>query len=131
MNESIPHEDLCGARTRAGGNCRRRPAPDRRRCNLHGGKSPRGAEHPRFKHGRYSKYRPLFFRSPAQVEEDERRARQLRERLHRESMTHLKRELAKLPANPSVTQYLAAMRRANAAHAEARAAKLRLLKKGG
>ena len=49
-------DDLCGARTRAGGSCRRRPVHGRRRCNLHGGKSRAGFAHPNYKHGRYSKY---------------------------------------------------------------------------
>jgi hypothetical protein len=80
MDDPVPHEQLggmlgagvsagfgggarrraegprCGARTRAGAACRRPPARGRTRCNLHGGKSPRGRSHPRFLHGRYSKF---------------------------------------------------------------------------
>jgi hypothetical protein len=48
-------ENLCGAKTRAGTPCRRRPTP-LGRCNLHGGKSLKGDAHPRYKHGRYSKH---------------------------------------------------------------------------
>lgn len=56
MNDSIPYRGRCGARTRAGGNCRRGPRGKSKRCHLHGGKSLRGRAHPRFKHGHYSKY---------------------------------------------------------------------------
>ena len=51
----------CRAKTRAGTPCRR-PAgwgtdhPGEGRCKLHGGKSPRGLLHPRYKHGKYAKY---------------------------------------------------------------------------
>jgi hypothetical protein len=48
---------LCGAKTRSGGTCKRAAMPNGR-CNLHGGKSPKGIESPSFKHGRYSKYLP-------------------------------------------------------------------------
>jgi hypothetical protein len=53
--------NYCGGKTRAGTPCKR-PAgwgtdhPGSGRCKLHGGATKRGAEHPRFKHGRYSKY---------------------------------------------------------------------------
>lgn len=52
---------LCGAKTRAGTPCRR-PAGwgtdhvGEGRCKLHGGRSPRGFLHPRYKHGRYAEY---------------------------------------------------------------------------
>ena len=45
----------CGAKTRSGGKCQR-PALKNGRCKLHGGKTPRGAESPHFKDGRYSLY---------------------------------------------------------------------------
>mgnify|MGYP001172356705 FL=1 len=51
----------CGAKTRAGTPCRK-PAgwgtdhPGDGRCKLHAGCSPRGADHPNFKHGERSKY---------------------------------------------------------------------------
>jgi hypothetical protein len=51
-----PMEDFCGARTRAGGKCRRARCENRPRCNLHGGKSLVGHMHPRYKHGLYSKH---------------------------------------------------------------------------
>lgn len=45
----------CGAKTRAGGKCQRRPNSTGR-CRLHGGASLRGVHSPTFKHGRRSKY---------------------------------------------------------------------------
>lgn len=54
MNAERPHE--CGARTRAGAPCKRRPSPGRNRCRLHGGRSPWGVFHPNFRHGLYSRY---------------------------------------------------------------------------
>ncbi len=69
------NRQTCAARTRAGTPCQK-PAgwgtahPGEGRCKLHGGATPRGADHPRYKHGRYSKYL-----SPAeQVEFEEFRA---------------------------------------------------------
>jgi hypothetical protein len=52
----------CGAKKRDGSRCRKRPAVGRTRCRLHGGESPRGANHPRFKNGRYSRYLPKGLR---------------------------------------------------------------------
>ena len=52
---------FCGAKTRAGTPCKR-PAGwgtdhvGEGRCKLHGGATPRGPLHPRYKHGKYSKY---------------------------------------------------------------------------
>jgi hypothetical protein len=55
-NVTIPHGRLeCGAKTRQGTPCMRDVTPGRTRCNLHGGKSPRGKDHPRYIHGYYSK----------------------------------------------------------------------------
>jgi len=46
---------LCGAKTRAGGECQCRAMPNGR-CDKHGGKSlPPGPSHPSYKHGRTSK----------------------------------------------------------------------------
>ncbi|MEA3401317.1 MAG: HGGxSTG domain-containing protein [Armatimonadota bacterium] len=51
----------CGAKTRRGTPCKQ-PAgwgtdhPGEGRCKLHGGASPRGRDHPSFKHGRWSRY---------------------------------------------------------------------------
>jgi hypothetical protein len=45
----------CGAKTRAGSKCRRRPRSNGR-CHLHGGKSLGWFAHPRYKHGHFSKY---------------------------------------------------------------------------
>jgi hypothetical protein len=54
-NVTIPHGRLdCGAKTRQGTPCKRDVSPGRNRCNLHGGKSPRGKDHPRYKHGYYT-----------------------------------------------------------------------------
>ena len=52
---TIPHESvLCNAKTRQGTVCKRRVTPGRNRCHLHGGKSPRGKDHPRYEHGYYT-----------------------------------------------------------------------------
>lgn len=48
----------CGAKNRSGQPCKRRPTPGSNRCNLHGGKSLKGAAHPNYKHGRNSKHLP-------------------------------------------------------------------------
>lgn len=48
----------CGAKTRGGTPCQRSPAPGRNRCNLHGGKTPRGIAAPNWKTGRWSKVLP-------------------------------------------------------------------------
>ena len=58
MNEQNADEHKCGAKTRSGGRCKRAPAPGRTRCNLHGGKTPRGHALPHTKTGRYSKHLP-------------------------------------------------------------------------
>ena len=49
-----PHSNLCGAKTKAGGLCRRKGMPNGR-CQMHGGTAPTGLASPNFKHGRYSK----------------------------------------------------------------------------
>lgn len=51
---SAIEDRYCGAKTRAGGACRQ-PAMKNGRCRLHGGKALRGAAHPMYKTGRYSK----------------------------------------------------------------------------
>jgi len=43
----------CGAKNRQGEPCGRRPVPGKNRCNLHGGKTPKGTKGNR-KHGIYS-----------------------------------------------------------------------------
>lgn len=48
----------CNARTRAGGLCQNLPMGNGR-CRMHGGACLKGEAHPRYKHGRYSKYKPL------------------------------------------------------------------------
>lgn len=50
--------DRCGAKTRNGGKCQNMPRQIGGRCRMHGGNSLRGPEHPRYKDGKYSKYRP-------------------------------------------------------------------------
>jgi hypothetical protein len=47
----------CGAKTRAGGTCKRL-AMSNGRCDMHGGKSLAGIAAPGYKHGRYSKVLP-------------------------------------------------------------------------
>lgn len=57
MNDERPcradsAEPRCGAKTRAGTACLRLPCPGRRRrCNLHGGKTPAGIGSPHYRHG--------------------------------------------------------------------------------
>lgn len=45
----------CGAKTRNGTPCKRRPR-ENGRCALHGGKSLKGIDHPNYKHGLYVEY---------------------------------------------------------------------------
>jgi hypothetical protein len=49
-------DGMCGAKTRNGSPCKRSPVTGRTRCKLHGGLSPCGAAHYRFRDGRRSKY---------------------------------------------------------------------------
>ncbi len=51
-------KNICGAKTRQGTPCARRPARGRTRCRLHGGATPRGRASPHFKTGEYSKFLP-------------------------------------------------------------------------
>jgi hypothetical protein len=57
MNEknSAMNYTICGAKTRTGTPCKRRPARGGR-CHMHGGKSYFWFAHPNYKHGWYSKY---------------------------------------------------------------------------
>ena len=59
---STERKNFCGAKTRQGGTCRRHPLKGRRRCRLHGGKTPSGTASPHFKTGRYSRYLPTQIR---------------------------------------------------------------------
>ena len=47
---------ICGAKTRLGSPCSNPPVAGRSRCRMHGGKSLAWFAHPRYKHGRFSKY---------------------------------------------------------------------------
>jgi hypothetical protein len=47
---------LCGAKTRGGGTCRKPPLAGRTRCRLHGGATPVGIGSPHWKHGKRSRY---------------------------------------------------------------------------
>lgn len=47
----------CGAKTRAGGECKNWAMPNGR-CRMHGGKTPKGIASPHWKTGRYAKYLP-------------------------------------------------------------------------
>jgi hypothetical protein len=51
---------FCGSplRKKPGTACKQRPVPGRDRCRLHGGLSPRGAAHPSFVTGKYSRALP-------------------------------------------------------------------------
>lgn len=55
---SIARVAYCGAKTRAGGYCKRPGMKTNGRCRLHGGTALRGVAQPAFKHGKYSKYLP-------------------------------------------------------------------------
>ena len=46
----------CGAKTKSGKPCEKPPLKGSNRCRLHGGKSLKGIDSPRYKHGLYSKY---------------------------------------------------------------------------
>lgn len=64
MQAVVPADTLCNAHRRNGELCRntagfRTPHPGEGRCYLHGGCSPRGVDHPSFKHGQHSAYLPL------------------------------------------------------------------------
>ena len=105
MKTGIPHEGkLCGARTRRGTACARRPMRNGR-CNLHGGKSRAWFFHPNFKHGRYSKY------SMARIDARHERQRAAVKR-------DFERELAKLPDGTiwDGRKTLALLRKVNAQH---------------
>jgi hypothetical protein len=56
---SLHYADRCNAKTRNGGRCQNAPMQLAGRCRMHGGASLRGPEHPRYKEGKYSKYKPL------------------------------------------------------------------------
>lgn len=50
-----PLKGRCNAKNRNGQPCRKHPVAGRSRCRLHGGLSPTGVNHGRYKHGYYSK----------------------------------------------------------------------------
>lgn len=52
------NDTKCGAKTRSGGQCARSPVAGSKRCNLHGGLSPKGIASATFKHGRHSRHLP-------------------------------------------------------------------------
>src|SRR5436190_17004521 len=56
---TLHYADRCGAKTRNGGRCQNMPRQIGGRCRMHGGNSLRGPEHPRYKTGKYSKYKPF------------------------------------------------------------------------
>ena len=56
---TLHYADRCGAKTRGGGTCQNMPRQIGGRCRMHGGNSLRGPEHPRYKEGKYSKYKPV------------------------------------------------------------------------
>lgn len=51
------NEEICGALTNKKKMCQKKPM-ENGRCRNHGGASPKGLDHPRTKHGGYSKYLP-------------------------------------------------------------------------
>ena len=56
---TLKFADRCGAKTRGGGRCQNMPCQIGKRCRMHGGHALRGPDSPRWKHGRYSKYKPV------------------------------------------------------------------------
>ena len=56
---TLKFADRCGAKTRNGGRCQNMPRQLGGRCRMYGGNSLRGPDHPRYKDGRYSKYKPV------------------------------------------------------------------------
>jgi len=48
-------QQICGAVTREGKPCRKKPVTDRNRCHFHGGKTPRGIVHHNATHLKYSR----------------------------------------------------------------------------
>lgn len=67
-----PHGSICGARTRAGGFCRKAPCKGKNRCYFHGGAEGSGAPQGNrnaWKHGEYSR----------QAKEERRQGRLIRE----------------------------------------------------
>ena len=50
--------ERCGAKRRNGTPCQQFPLKGKRRCRLHGGKTPSGADLPQYKHGRYCRVLP-------------------------------------------------------------------------
>lgn len=70
----------CGAKTRAGGNCKN-SAMANGRCRMHGGKTPIGAGSPQFKTGRYSRYMPRRLADRYQEARDDPELLALREEI--------------------------------------------------
>src|SRR5450755_1575066 len=57
-----PNYPVCGAKKRDGTPCQKLPVAGRRRCRVHGGATPVGPAHHRFKHGLYSRLLPKNLR---------------------------------------------------------------------
>ena len=110
MQSGTPYgRDFCGARTRAGGECRSRPVRGRKRCRMHGGASLRGPLHPNYRHGLRARG-CLFSWLDQRKAADERRDAALRRALDR--------ELAKLPAKITFEQFAEAVRRSRRWYAQ-------------
>jgi hypothetical protein len=55
----VPEEERCkGTSRQTEERCKRRRSPGSEYCIFHGGRAPKGGEHPGFKHGRRSSYMP-------------------------------------------------------------------------
>lgn len=85
MQSELSHA-VCGAKTRAGGECRSKPMPNGR-CRMHNGNAPRGIASGRYKHGRNSKYLTAI---PARLQSGYKAARQ------RDDLLELNNEIALL-----------------------------------
>jgi hypothetical protein len=93
---------VCGAKKRNGQPCPTTPMPNGK-CRMHGGKSPSGAAHPAYVHGRYVGQRALHGKSlPASL------AQVFHEALADEDLVALREQLAL--ANARLAELLAGIR---------------------
>lgn len=101
MDTENPHGGAkCGAKTRKGTPCDKRPVQGRTRCHMHGGKTPRGIALPQFVHGKYSKALPARLRQTYEDSAGDRELVGLRDEL-RLTDTRLQELVGKLDAEPS------------------------------
>lgn len=85
----------CTAKSKSTGErCKNPCVTGSTKCRLHGGKSLKGAEHPQFKDGRYSKYMPVRLQAIYQEIEQDLEANILSRNIHlREALIRQKLEM--------------------------------------